>query len=516
MANMTLIATPLGSRKKLWIGGLVAVAVIFAVLQIAGALLTNLARRSIMQSVQQLVPGTVTLGKVSVSLFPGVHISGEKLEVRRGEGALPAFLSVPHYSIDGGLFGVLQRPRHFGTLHLENLRMEVPPKGERVHVEFTKSSSPGSRIDTIVAENAVLELLPKAPGQQAHDFEIYRIVLHAPQPDRAIRYSATVRIPMPPSDIEVSGEIGPIHRGEIASTPVSGSYQMRNSDLARVKGILGTLSSDGKFKGDLDRIEVEGTVDSPNFATKRAGHRMHVTSQFKAQVNGTNGDTKLESVRARFLNSLVTASGEIAGSPGVKGKKISLDIDVENARVADLLALVIRSPKSPVTGVASLRGKFVLPPRRGEILERMLCNGSLGIGGGKITKPAAQAKINELSAKAEAEPEEGSRENVVSSLRGPFTMSGGVAHFSLLAFSVPGASAEMHGTWTPRSEAMNFSGILRMDAKLSQTQTGIKAFFLKAVDPFFKNKRTNSGAAIPVKVGGTLQHPEVSVNAFSR
>jgi hypothetical protein len=44
-----------------------------------------------------------------------------------------------------------------------------------------------------------------------------------------------------------------------------------------------------------------------------------------------------------------------------------------------------------------------------------------------------------------------------------------------------------------------------MDAKLSQTTTGVKSFFLKAVDPFFKGK--NGGTDIPIKITGTKDHP---------
>jgi hypothetical protein len=44
-----------------------------------------------------------------------------------------------------------------------------------------------------------------------------------------------------------------------------------------------------------------------------------------------------------------------------------------------------------------------------------------------------------------------------------------------------------------------------LDAKLSQTTTGVKSFLLKAVDPFFKGK--NGGTDIPFKITGTKDHP---------
>ena len=44
-----------------------------------------------------------------------------------------------------------------------------------------------------------------------------------------------------------------------------------------------------------------------------------------------------------------------------------------------------------------------------------------------------------------------------------------------------------------------------MDAKVSETTTGVKAFFLKLADPFFRDKGRTS---IPIKIGGTVKKPD--------
>jgi hypothetical protein len=44
-----------------------------------------------------------------------------------------------------------------------------------------------------------------------------------------------------------------------------------------------------------------------------------------------------------------------------------------------------------------------------------------------------------------------------------------------------------------------------MLAKLSQTTTGPKSFFLKALDPFFKGK--NAGTILAIKITGTKDRP---------
>ena len=56
---------------------------------------------------------------------------------------------------------------------------------------------------------------------------------------------------------------------------------------------------------------------------------------------------------------------------------------------------------------------------------------------------------------------------------------------------------------------MDFHGTLRMDAKISQTMTGAKSFFLKAVDPFF---RKDGKTQIPIKIGGTREKPSFGLD----
>ncbi len=53
-------------------------------------------------------------------------------------------------------------------------------------------------------------------------------------------------------------------------------------------------------------------------------------------------------------------------------------------------------------------------------------------------------------------------------------------------------------------------GELDTDAKISQMTTGVKSFFLKAVDPFFEKK--GHGAVLPIKITGTAQQPNYALD----
>ena len=52
---------------------------------------------------------------------------------------------------------------------------------------------------------------------------------------------------------------------------------------------------------------------------------------------------------------------------------------------------------------------------------------------------------------------------------------------------------------------MDLEGHLLMDAKISELTTGAKSFFLKIVDPFFRDKGRTS---IPIQMSGTVKEPK--------
>ncbi len=96
-------------------------------------------------------------------------------------------------------------------------------------------------------------------------------------------------------------------------------------------------------------------------------------------------------------------------------------------------------------------------------------------------------------------------ENVASSLIGVFTLRDGVASFTRCAFRVPGATVLMTGDYNLRSEAIDMKGIFRMDATLSDTQTGLKSLLLKPFDLFFEKK--GAGFQVPISLTGNREKP---------
>ena len=70
----------------------------------------------------------------------------------------------------------------------------------------------------------------------------------------------------------------------------------------------------------------------------------------------------------------------------------------------------------------------------------------------------------------------------------------------------------MAGSYKLPDESLDFAGQLRMKAKLSQTVTGKKSFFLKLADPFFK--KDGAGSVVPIEISGTRDDPKFALALF--
>ena len=113
--------------------------------------------------------------------------------------------------------------------------------------------------------------------------------------------------------------------------------------------------------------------------------------------------------------------------------------------------------------------------------------------------------LTERLARLEAEVESLREERVLSDIRGRFALGKGVLTLSSVSFRVPGAEVDIEGTYGLVDRRIDLHGELRLDAKLSETTSGIKSFFLKLVDPLFEKK--DAGAVIPIRIGGTPDDP---------
>jgi hypothetical protein len=450
----------------------------------------------------------VQMSGLQVHLFPAIQISAEQIMVpqKDGNGRL---ITIDRASGETNWLAALTG--HVRTLRLEGLKINIPPRRDAngLHGE-KKPDKAWFTVDRVIADGAVLEIFPKQPGKEPLEFDLYRLTVRGAGADQAMSFETIMKNAKPPGEIHSTGKFGPWQFDDPAETPVSGSYTFRNADLGVFKGISGTLSSDGNYRGVLDRIEVDGTTDTPNFALRVSGNPVHLSSKFHAIVDGTDGNTYLQPVEGHFGRSTVIARGEIVRQDHEKGRLVTLDSTVTNGRLEDMLHLAVNSPDS-VTGAISFHSKIVIPPGEDiDVAEKLQLDGEFSVGEAHFSKLNVQEKVNELSNRGSGDPQEGDTGDVASNFQGHFKLNHGVMTLTGLSFDVPGVRIALNGTYGLLDQKMDFKGTATLQAKLSQTTTGWKSALLKIVDPLFKKK--NAGAVIPIHIGGTSKSPRFGLS----
>jgi hypothetical protein len=332
-------------------------------------------------------------------------------------------------------------------------------------------------------------------------------------PGLPLRFDATLINPKPVGAIQSTGQFGPLNEKRPRDTAVMGTYTFRNADLGTLPGIGGILSSSGKYGGTLGRIEVDGQTDTPDFRIAISGHRVPLHTEFHAIVDGTDGDTYLQPVNARVLNSSFTANGKIVRLQTAHGHEVELNVVLGHARIEDLLQLGIKTEPPVMTGTIAMNASLSLPPGDVDIANRLNLQGNFHISAGHFTNEKIQGEIDSLSKRSQgpAGAEQGpAASNVASDLKGTFTLSDGVLAFSDLDFLVPGTHAGMTGKYSLNGDTFDFHGRIRLDAKLSQMMTGWRSILLKPVDPFFS--KHGAGAEVPFKISGTREAPRLGLD----
>ncbi len=506
---------------KIAVGAAAAFVGLWIVLAVAGRALSPWAEREFIQALEKKFKSDAEVEDLQVRIFPWFSAQATGLVFRHhGRTDVPPLIKIASLRADANPISALFR--HVSVVNLEGLEIRVARKkdgrdngqkndGERdVQEQDKDGDDSGVVVDHVIADGTHLEILPKNPEKDPLVFEIRKLSMDDAGPGSAMRYVATLTNAKPEGDINAEGHFGPWNGDDPGQTPLDGDYTFTDADLSDFKGIAGMLSSEGSFEGVLERIAVEGWTDTPDFSVSSSKQPVHLETKFSAVVDGTSGDTYLQPVIAKFESSEVYAEGKVAQEPGMKGKSVILDVRVEKGRVEDMLKLAVPAEDAMLEGAMQYTAKFRLPPGEAEVPARLELLGKFGMEDAEFTKSKVREKLGEFSNRAQGEPEAPSKP-VESDIKGGFQLGGGVLSLMDLRFLIPGATVTMGGDYGLLTKTLDFRGRLEMDAKISEATTGKKSFFLKLVDPFFKNKRKGYGSSIPIKVTGTVDDPQVGL-----
>jgi hypothetical protein len=474
------------------------------------------ARQRFVAALADRLDADVELQELRVHIFPSLRAEGRGLTIRhRGRRDVPPLIWVARFSAESSAMNLLHR--HIARVDIDGLDIEIPP--DRNRDDSGTAQAPRARavadaartlvIDQLFSTAARLTIIPEDAGKSPKVWDIHDLQMRSVSSGTPMPFDATLDNAVPPGAITTRGTFGPWASGEPGRTPLDGVFTLSRADLSVFNGISGLLAARGRFGGRLDRIDIHGETDTPEF-TVSTGQPVPLHTRYHAIVDGTNGNTILDEVDASFLNTSIVARGAVAGEPKRSGRTVTLDLTISQGRLEDVLRLAVKSSRPPMVGSLRLATRFVLPPGEEEVVRRLRLDGRFTIAGTRFTDRTVQDKINELSHRGSGKVRDAEIPRVESRFEGSFRLGGGRLEIPNVTFDVPGSIVDLAGTYDLVPETLNFKGTLFLDAKVSDTTTGFKHFLLKLADPLFR--RNGGGSAIPIRVTGRRSDPSFGLD----
>jgi hypothetical protein len=481
-------------------------------------------RNRVVASLAERLDAEVELQDLTLRVYPRLHANGRGLTVRFQERKdVPPLVSIREFDVDADLVGLWRR--RVARVKLEGLALNIPPKdgGDDPKNEATGSAEPASPpvsqqpdyardlvIEQLDAPDSQLTILRRDPEKAPRVWYMHNLTLRQVGLASKMPFETLLTNAVPPGQINASGSFGPWSRRDPGATPVDGQFTFQNADLSVFSGISGILSARGRFDGTLDRLTVNGQTETPDFMVNLSGHQVPLKTTYRAIVDATNGNTTLDPVDATILDTRVVSKGGVYEVEGVKGRVVKLDVIIEDGKLEDLMRMAVSTPRPPMTGTLALTTSLTIPPGPKDVADKLELDGRFRIAGGRFTDRDVQAKINDLSRRARGRKEPvPTPARVTSDFAGRFRLDNGRLGLSTLTFDIPGAVVSLNGNYSLRRQTLDFVGDLHMDAKLSQTTTGVKSLFLRIADPIF---RRNGKTVVPLKIAGTRNNPQFGLD----
>jgi hypothetical protein len=442
-------------------------------------------------------------------------VEGEGLSLRqRGRRDTPPMFAMKRFGFRIDLGALFDTPKVIPQVRLEGMEITIPPKGKRPDLGGGRESKEADAktsviIEEVLVRDARLIILPKDQNKVPLTFEIHHLRLESAGRNMAMKYDATLTNAKPRGQVQSSGTFGPWVAVEPSDTTLAGEYRFEKADLSVFVGIAGILRSTGRFTGSLSSIAARGEAWVPDFRLKMSGNPVPLYTRFETEVDGTNGNTKLKPVIARLGSTDFTTSGGVIKHEGHQRRAVQLDVSMPRGNLPDLLRLAMKGPPF-MEGRVSLKTKIDIPPLASKVREKLRLEGSFELADAKFLRSQIQDQIDGLSRRAQGQPNNPQIDEVVSGMRGVFTVENEAIAFKSLVFTVPGANIRLAGGYDLDRDALDFHGTLRLRARVSQTMTGWKRWALKPVDPIFA--REGAGTWLRIKVAGSSREPKFGLD----
>lgn len=519
-------------RWPMWAGGAMLVLLAAATAVVAYVIhdAEPILRRRVIASLRERFHAPVELDALHISLLQGMEVSGNGLRIFPAVDTHPAgeqpILSVESFSFRTGLRELFEPVMRVKTVTVDGMRLNIPPRQDRAPL-IPREKLPAKIklsivMDKIVCRDMTLTIETNKPGKEPLVFDIHDVTLHDVGPGKPLPFEASLVNPKPKGDIRATGHFGPWAATDPRETPVDGSYTFTNADLSTIKGISGTLSSTGRYGGSLGEIEVVGTTDTPDFALDVSEHPVDLRTEFNATVDGTTGDTRLNSVQATLLHTVLQVSGTVmrtngaqskAGTASGPGHFIDISVATTQGRVEDVLRLGAKNSPPLMQGALTLHAHLSIPPGHISVTQKMRVEGTFNVRGATFSNSQWQDTVDKLSERATGNPEQANAADaahVVSGMSGSFTLANAMLDIPKLNYQMPGAQVDLAGKYGLDGQTFDFGGTVRTQATASQMLTGWKSLLAMPLDRLLK--KNGAGLEIPIKISGTRSQPKLGLD----
>lgn len=501
------------------LGALIAAAISIA---IRIPLSSDAFRTRVVAALAEELDAEVELQELTLRVYPRMHASGRGLTIRfERRNDVPPLIAIGEFNVDADLIGLWRH--RVARVRLDGLAINIPPRdkdestAQDQPAESTSSPEVLPRyghdviIEELDAPDSQLTMLRRDSDKPARVWRMQHLVLRQVGLASKMPFETLLTNAIPPGQINAVGTFGPWTRRDPGTTPLDGQFTFDNADLGVFKGISGTLSARGNFEGTLERLTVNGQTDTPNFMVNLSGHQVPLRTSYRAIVDATNGNTTLDPVDATVLNTRIVSKGGVYEVEGVHGRVVKLDVTIEGGRLEDVMRMAVKTARPPMAGGLTLLTALTIPPGPKDVVDKLSLDGRFRIDDGRFTDSGVQEKVDDLSRRASGRKvvQEVPTAKVTSDFAGRFKLANGRLALEALSFNIPGAVVSLHGDYSLRRETLSFEGDLNMDAKLSQTTTGLKSLLLKIADPIF---RRNGKTVVPLKIAGSRNDPKFALD----
>ncbi|QNI31149.1 hypothetical protein H7849_18900 [Alloacidobacterium dinghuense] len=479
--------------------------------------------RNVKPLLEQLLASRITVSAYHRTYFPHPGFVAKALTLRRNTAPdLPPVGSTEDLIVQGSWLDLLLFRKQVRFVDIKGLHVVIPPVGSRAMQEdFPPGSSgdfagPETAVEKLVIHDAALDLTRKNGGR--YTYVIRQLIMRNVRQGQAAPYVVDMQNAWPAGQIHAIGSFGPVTPKNLGRTQLSGRFTFTGVHLDQIGELHGTLASDGHFSGALAAIELFASALTHDLAVED-GQSTPVNGSVQCTVNGLTGNVVLHRIEVKTGESTVDAAGTVTGAANTP-KTTDLDLMTTKARVQDLLRPFLHH-EPPVAGPVALKVHAHLAVQQDgtAFLKRLTMDGSFVLPRERVSDPEKENTLTNFSERAQGlkppkdDPDPAQADPaaaVLSSLEGQVKVREGVVSTERLTFTLPGASADLKGTYDLRNGNVHMLGELKMESDISHVTTGFKSVLLKPLAPFFKKK--HAGAVVPVAVTGGPGNYKVNQN----